>query len=47
MKSMRDYIKEIITKVEQELEIAKNKKVKGSVLKKHKEKQQLLSTRLT
>ena len=34
----REFIKHFIVKVEQELESAKNKKVKGGVLKKHKEK---------
>lgn len=38
LKALRDFIKGIITKAEQELEVIKNKKVKGSVLKKQKEK---------
>ena len=42
----KEFIKLTIQKVEQELETAKNKKVKGGVLKKHKEKLVTLSSKL-
>jgi hypothetical protein len=44
---VRESIKAYISRIEQELEVAKNKKVKGGGLKKHKEKVAALSTRLT
>lgn len=43
---VRESIKAYIQKVEQELESAKNKKVKGGGLKKHKEKLAMLTARL-
>lgn len=44
--SVREKIKTYISRIEQELEVAKNKKVKGGGLKKHKEKVAVLTTRL-
>lgn len=43
LENAREFIKQFIVRVEQELEQAKNKKLKGGALKKHKEKIQDLT----